>query len=103
MEPQGTQRKVLVFDSPEKVALAAAEKFVAYAQEAIKSHDVFSVALAGGNTPGKFMSCSHRILSNILLSGPEYISFSVTNVVCASGSSGQQLWNGLLDIDLKGY
>jgi 6-phosphogluconolactonase len=50
MEP-GTQSKVLVFDSPENVALAAAEKFVAYAQEAINSRGVFSVALAGGNTP----------------------------------------------------
>lgn len=48
---QRTVGEVLVFDTPEKVALAAAEKFVAYAMEAIVDHGVFSVALAGGNTP----------------------------------------------------
>jgi 6-phosphogluconolactonase len=42
---------VLVYDTPEQVALAAAERFVAYAQEAIVDRSVFSVALAGGNTP----------------------------------------------------
>ena len=51
MEPHGTQSNVLVFDTPEQVAQAAAERFVAYAHEAINRHGVFSVALAGGNTP----------------------------------------------------
>lgn len=43
--------RVLVFDTPEQVALAAAERFLAYAKEAIAQHGRFSVALAGGNTP----------------------------------------------------
>ena len=43
--------EVLVFDTSEEVARAAAEKVVAYAREAIVDHGVFSVALAGGNTP----------------------------------------------------
>src|SRR5687768_4925449 len=46
-----TAGDVLVFDTPEEVALAAAEKFVTYGQKAISDHGVFSVALAGGNTP----------------------------------------------------
>jgi len=53
VEPHGTQSNVLVFDTPEQVALAAAERFVGYAQEAIFDHGVFSVALAGGNTPSR--------------------------------------------------
>ncbi|MDQ5845482.1 MAG: 6-phosphogluconolactonase [Acidobacteriota bacterium] len=42
---------VIVLDSPEDVARAGAERFVSHAQTAIDDHDVFSVALAGGNTP----------------------------------------------------
>src|SRR5205823_13539087 len=38
-------------DTPEQLALAAAERFVEYAKEAIGDHGLFSVALAGGNTP----------------------------------------------------
>jgi 6-phosphogluconolactonase len=53
LKAEGTVGSVLVFDTPEKVALAAAERFVAYAQEAIADHGVFSVALAGGNTPSR--------------------------------------------------
>jgi 6-phosphogluconolactonase len=49
----GNVGTVSVFDTPEKLALAAAERVVAYAQEAINSHNVFSVALAGGNTPSR--------------------------------------------------
>lgn len=51
MEPHGTQSKFLVRDTPGQVALAAAERFVAYTQEAINSHGLFSVSLAGGSTP----------------------------------------------------
>jgi 6-phosphogluconolactonase len=51
MAPHETQRGVLLFATPEDVAVAAAEKFVAYGQESISQHGVFSVALAGGNTP----------------------------------------------------
>jgi len=50
LKAEETVGNVLVFDSPEEVALAAAERFVAYAQEAV-DRGVFSVALAGGNTP----------------------------------------------------
>jgi len=42
---------VLVFDTPEQLAMAAAERFVDYAKEAISDHGQYSVALAGGNTP----------------------------------------------------
>jgi 6-phosphogluconolactonase len=43
--------KILVFDTAEQLALAAAERFVEDAHEAISEHDRFSVSLAGGNTP----------------------------------------------------
>src|SRR5258708_6122565 len=43
--------KVFVFDTPEQLAMAAAERFVDCAREAIGDHGLFSVALAGGNTP----------------------------------------------------
>lgn len=51
MERLGTQRSVLVFNTPEEVALAGTQRFVECANEAIAERDVFSVALAGGNTP----------------------------------------------------
>ncbi len=51
MQSLETQSNCFVFDTPEQVALAAAEKFAAYAQAAIADHRVFSVALSGGNTP----------------------------------------------------
>jgi 6-phosphogluconolactonase len=51
MAPHETQRSVLVFDTPEDVALAAAERVGDYANQAIAKHGVFSLALAGGNTP----------------------------------------------------
>jgi 6-phosphogluconolactonase len=51
MHLKTTLDNVLVFDTPEDVALAAAERFVAYAQQAVAHHGGFSVALAGGNTP----------------------------------------------------
>jgi len=47
----GKSPNIFVFKTPEQVALAAAGKFEAYAREAIADHGVFSVALAGGNTP----------------------------------------------------
>ncbi len=40
-----------VFEDPERVAVAAADRFVKYAQAAIEDHVRFSVSLAGGNTP----------------------------------------------------
>jgi 6-phosphogluconolactonase len=42
---------VSVFDTPEQVAIAAAEKFVEDAHDATINHVRFSVSLAGGNTP----------------------------------------------------
>lgn len=47
----GAEGTILVFETPEQVALAAAEKFAAYTQSAIAGHGKFSVALAGGTTP----------------------------------------------------
>ncbi len=43
--------KILIFDNPEQLALAAAERFVEYAHEAVHDGARFTVALAGGNTP----------------------------------------------------
>lgn len=51
MKPRETQPKAFVFDTPEQVALAAAERFVECSGDAVGSRGVFSVALAGGNTP----------------------------------------------------
>lgn len=45
--------KIVVFDDPEKLARAAAEKFVELARESIRDHGRFSVALAGGSTPAR--------------------------------------------------
>ena len=42
---------VLVFDTPEQVAQAAAERFVDYSAASIADHGSFTVALAGGSTP----------------------------------------------------
>ena len=42
---------VSVFETPEELALAAAERFVQYASESNERVDRFSVALAGGHTP----------------------------------------------------
>ncbi len=42
---------VLVFDTPEQVAQAAAERFVDYSIASISDHVPFAVALAGGSTP----------------------------------------------------
>jgi len=42
---------ILVFETPEGVAREAAERFARYASQAIAEHGLFSVALAGGNTP----------------------------------------------------
>ncbi|HVQ37661.1 MAG TPA: 6-phosphogluconolactonase [Pyrinomonadaceae bacterium] len=51
MEPRRIQDNVRIFNTPEDVALAAADELVAYAREAIADHEWFGVALAGGNTP----------------------------------------------------
>jgi len=45
------QSNILVFETPEELALAAAERFVQYAGELRDMTERFSVALAGGNTP----------------------------------------------------
>ncbi|MEP6742501.1 MAG: 6-phosphogluconolactonase, partial [bacterium] len=42
---------VSIFDTPEQVAQAAAERFVDYAGTSIREHGSFAVALAGGTTP----------------------------------------------------
>jgi 6-phosphogluconolactonase len=42
---------VLIFDTPEQVAQAAAERFVGYSSASIREHESFAVALAGGSTP----------------------------------------------------
>ena len=42
---------ILVFETPEQVAVVAAERFVELAQKSIDDHKLFSVALSGGNTP----------------------------------------------------
>ncbi len=42
---------VLVFETPEQVAEAAAERFVECASSSISKHESFTVALAGGTTP----------------------------------------------------
>ena len=47
----GNGRDVFVFDTSEQLAIAGAERFVEYAQEAVTDQDLFSVTLAGGNTP----------------------------------------------------
>jgi len=45
------QSNLFVFESPEQLALAAAERFVECALELQGTTESFSVALAGGNTP----------------------------------------------------
>jgi len=45
------QSNVIVFETAEQLALAAAERFVEYSRELQGMTDRFSVALAGGNTP----------------------------------------------------
>ena len=46
-------QNILIFDTPELLAEAAAGRFVNLAQESITQRGRFSVALAGGNTPGR--------------------------------------------------
>ena len=46
-----SQSNILVFETPERLALAAAERFVEYSNELRDVNERFSVALAGGNTP----------------------------------------------------
>jgi 6-phosphogluconolactonase len=51
MKPQETQPNISIFETPERVALAAGERFVECSRDAVENRGVFSVALAGGNTP----------------------------------------------------
>ena len=44
-------KNVLLFDTAKQLAIAAAERFVELATEAIGNHGRFAVALAGGQTP----------------------------------------------------
>ena len=46
-----TRSNISVFETPEQLALAAAERFVEYSNELPDMNERFSVALAGGNTP----------------------------------------------------
>jgi len=46
-----SNRNVFVFDTPEQVAQAAAERFVDYSIASVSDHGSFAVALAGGSTP----------------------------------------------------
>jgi len=46
-----SRSNILVFETPEQLALAAAERFVEYSNEPLDMSERFSVALAGGNTP----------------------------------------------------
>src|SRR5258705_829679 len=46
-----SQSNIFVFETPEQLALAAAERFVECARELPGTNERFSVALAGGNTP----------------------------------------------------
>lgn len=50
MSPRG-HLNVLVFQTPEEVALNAAERFVVFAAQSVSERGWFSVVLAGGNTP----------------------------------------------------
>ena len=45
------QSNIFIFETPEELALAAAERFVKYSNEIGDTAERFSVALAGGNTP----------------------------------------------------
>lgn len=45
------QSNIFVFETPEQLALAAAERFVEYSNELLDMTERSSVALAGGNTP----------------------------------------------------
>ncbi|MFN2493003.1 MAG: 6-phosphogluconolactonase [Pyrinomonadaceae bacterium] len=45
------EANVFVFDTSEQLALAAAQRFVDYSHASILDHNLFSVSLAGGQTP----------------------------------------------------
>jgi 6-phosphogluconolactonase len=46
-----SQSNIFIFETPEQLAVAAAERFVEYSNELRDMTERFSVALAGGNTP----------------------------------------------------
>jgi len=46
-----TKGPVFIFDTPEQLAKAPAERFVEYSRIATAEHGLFAVALSGGNTP----------------------------------------------------
>ena len=47
----GHHSSISVFNTPEQLAIAAAERFVECAEESLRESDCFCVVLAGGNTP----------------------------------------------------
>ena len=47
----GHHSSISVFNTPEQLAFAAAERFVECAEESLRESDCFCVVLAGGNTP----------------------------------------------------
>lgn len=47
----GSRANIHIYDTPDEVAQAAADRFVALANECVQTKGLFSVALAGGNTP----------------------------------------------------
>ena len=51
MEAAKASPNIVVFDDPEQVAEAAADRFVQIASQAVDAKGRFSVALAGGSTP----------------------------------------------------
>jgi 6-phosphogluconolactonase len=58
--PSTPLSNLLIFDTPEQVATAAAERFVTHASRALEDHGVFSVALSGGSTPRQM----YRVLAS---------------------------------------
>ncbi|MEP6921019.1 MAG: 6-phosphogluconolactonase [bacterium] len=51
-----TKPEIIVFNTPDELAQAAAEQFATAAEEAIANHGRFRVALSGGNTPKQVYS-----------------------------------------------
>ncbi len=54
--PKNTIADFLVYDSPEEVALAAAEVFAKYLNDAVQARGVARVAISGGSTPKRMFA-----------------------------------------------
>ncbi len=59
----GSQARLIVFDTPEKVASAGAAEFVTRSHAAVAARGKFAVALSGGHTPAAMFD---------LLAGPDF-------------------------------